>query len=263
MSYNIAPINTPNSLVNMLRPPYSKELPASLMRLPLNDFQRKLDFLFDTFLENYNRFKAGKMPFSLEKEYRLAGIPGPRQYEAFSMLFDYFKNEEFELLKDKMFFFYSLNSIDTEPKRSIIEFIENMINFDFDLQDKKVIFCCGTFWRRHPEMRRKILQLLERLYTEKKIEIQIYTNCKEEELNEYKKFIEQIKETSRFGLEDRIPIHFIQAGNDYYLIEFPHGEEIVVRLNMFMDIKKIVYKDGFEKASVEQFFYKLIQQALG
>jgi hypothetical protein len=63
-------------------------------------------------------------------------------------------------------------------------------------------------------------------------------------------------------LKERIAIHFIQAGNDYFFIEFPHSEEIMVRLNMYLDLNEITYRKDIEKTHVEQFFDKLIQQAL-
>ena len=263
MEQNLAPEKISHSWVNMFRPPYNKELPASYeIKGPFNDFQKNIDLLFDTFLENYNNYKAGEIPISLEKEYKDFGIPGPSQYAAFSELFSFFQDDEFELLKHKNFYYYDSTPMKTKPERGIVEFIENLINFDFTGQDKKVILCCGSFWEKCPEIREKVLHLFECLYTEKRITIHLYTNCKEKEIKGHDRFIEQIRGTSRFGLEERIPIHFIQAGNDYFFIEFPHAEEIVVRLNLFLDLKNIVYKNGYEKANVEKFFDNLIQQAL-
>jgi hypothetical protein len=249
----------------MFRPPYNKELPASYQtRGPFNEYQKDVDLLFDTFLGSYNSYKAGEMPRTLEKEYKDFGIPGPLQYEAFSGLFNFFKDEEFELLKHKNFYYYDSSPLNTKPKRAIVELVENLINFDFELagQEKKVILCCGSFWEKCPEIREKVLFLFERLLAEKGVEIHLYTNCKEEEIKGHKELIERIRATSSFGMKERIPIHFMQAGNDYFFIEFPHGEDIVVRLDLFLDIKDIIYKDEFEKVNVELYFDTLIQQAL-
>jgi hypothetical protein len=265
MGQNLAPEKTKHSKVNMYRPPYGKDLPVSYkVEGPFSDFQKDIDLLFDTFFENYNEYKAEKMPLSSENGYKDFGIPGPSQYKAFSDLFNFFKNEEFELLRHEDYSYYDLTSKKTQLDRGIVEFAENLINFDFDVdnQDKKVILSCGSFWKDQLEIREKMLGIFKHLHTEKGINIQLYMNCTKEEIKGHDEFIEQIKGTSRFGLKKRIPIHFIQAGNDYFYIEFPHAEEIVVRLNLFLDLKKIEYKGGFEKANVEQFFNKLIQQAL-
>jgi len=262
MEQNLAPEKIKHSWVNMYRPPYSKELPASYKaKGPFNDFQKDIDLLFDTFLENYNGYKAGKMPLASEEDYKNFGIPGPLQYEAFSGLFAFFGKEEFELLEHKDFSYYDLSS-NTQLDRGIVEFAEKLINFDFDNQDKKVVLSCGSFWKGQSEIREKMLEIFKRLYTDKGIKIHLYMNCEKEEIKGHDEFIEQINGTSCFGFKKRIPIHFIQAGNDYFYIEFPHAEEIFVRLNLFLDLKKIAYKDGFEKVNVEQFFNKLIQQAL-
>ena len=247
----------------MFSPPHGKGLPVDYkVKGPFDDFQKNVDLLFDTFLENYNYYKAGKIPLSLEDEYEAFGLPGPSQYDAFSKLFSLFKNEEFELLKSKDFYYYDLTQENTQSERGIVEFIENLINFDFVDQDRKVIFSCGSFWEKDLEIREKILNLLELLHINKGVKIQLYTNCEEEKIKGHNEFISQIKGTSSFGLRKRIPIHFFQAGNDYFFIEFPHAEEIIVRLDLFLDIKKIKCRDDLEKTDVEQFFYGLIQQAL-
>jgi len=247
----------------MFRSPYGKELPVDYKTEgPFDDFQKNIDILFDTFLENYNRYKAGEMPDSLEKDYKDFGIPGPSQYKAFSDFFHLFKYEEFALLGKRNFYYYDITQKDPQSERGIVEFIENLTNFDFADQDKKVILACGSFWGRNPEIREKALTLLESLHTNKGIEIHIYTNCPKNQIKGHDEFIEQITGTSSFDLKERIPIHFIQAGNDYFFIEFPHAEKMMVRLNLYLDIKKIVCKDDLEKHVVELFFIKLIQQAL-
>jgi hypothetical protein len=263
MKQNLVLERVNHSWVNMYRPPYNKELPASYeIKGPFNDFQKNIDLLFDTFMENYNHFKGGEIPLSLEKEFRHFGIPGPSQFAAFSELFSFFQEGEFELLKHRNFYYHDSALVKKPSERGIVEFIENLADFDFAGQDKKIILCCGSFWGKSTKVRDKVLCLFERLHTEKGITIHLYTNCKENEIIGHDKFIEEIRETSHYGLEERIPIHFIQAGNDYFFIEFPHGEEIVVRLSLFLDLKNIVYKNGYEKANVENFFDKLIQQAL-
>ena len=262
--HSLAPKKADHSWVNLYRSPYKRRFTAFFYRMkgPFTDFQKDADLLFDTFLENYNDYVAGKMPDSLEQEYKNFGIPGPLQYKAFNKLVTYFRYDEFEFLKHKHFYHYNTTLENTNFERGIIEFVGNLFNYDFNGQDKKLVLCCGSFWEKCPAIREKMLVLFERLYREKGIKIHIYTNCKKEEISEHKEFLEQISGTSCFGLETRIPIHFIQAGNDYFFIEFPHAEEIHVRLNLFMDLNTIKYKKNFHKADVELFFENLIQQAL-
>ena len=92
MSQNLEPERVKYSWVNIYRPPYGKELPPDYEpKGPFNDFQKDVDLLFDTFLENYNYYLEGNMPLSLEKEYKTFGIPGPSQYDAFNKLFSFLK----------------------------------------------------------------------------------------------------------------------------------------------------------------------------
>jgi hypothetical protein len=129
----------------------------------------------------------------------------------------------------------------TQKINAIFEFLENIAFFDFDSakQEKKVVFASGYFFKKNLEIRKRIVGLLQVLI-DKGIEVQLNTNCTKEEIaKEYGDFVKHIEGPSKFGLEKRIPIHFIQCGNDFYLIEFPHTEKTVVRLNMFLNINKI------------------------
>jgi hypothetical protein len=259
---NLAPERAKHTWVNMFHSLHNKEFPDSYkIKGPFDDFQKDVDLLFDTFLVNYNRYLSGEMPLSSEKKCKAFRIPGPSQYRAFNILFSYFKKEEFELLENNYFYYYNSLQQNTKIERGIIEFVENLVNFDFADQDRKVVMCCGTFYSRNLELRERILTAFESLY-KKGIEIHIYANCKKREIKGHDEFLKKIRETSSFGLKDRIPIHFIQAGNDYFFIEFPHAEEIIVRLNFFIDLKKMALKDGYKKGNVEQFFNELIKQAL-
>jgi len=262
MKQNIAPVKTQHNSINMFRPPYNKTIDSFKVRKPFTDSQKNIDLLFDTFLESYNNYRAGEISLAMEERFKDFGLPGPSQYKAFYELFNFFENEEFELLNQENFYFYDLTQNNTQSERGIVELVENLTDFDFANQDKKIILSCGSFWGRNPETREKMLKLFESIYTNNGVKIHIYTNCEKNEIKGHDNFLEQIKETAHFGLKKRIPIHFIQAGNDYFYIEFPHTEEIIVRLDLFLDLKKIVYKKGFNKANVEQFFNNLIQQAL-
>ena len=262
MEQILIPEKAKHSFINMFRPPYNKQLPASYeVKNHIDSFQKDVDFLFDTFLENYNYYRDEKMPFSQEKEFKAYNIPGPSQYKAFHELFSFFENEALELLKFKNFYYYDSTIKDAQLERGMLEFAEKLINYDFANQDKKVIISCASFYGKNTPLREKMLEVLESLH-KKGIEIKLYMNCKKREITGHDKFLKLIKKTSHFGLKKRIPIHFIQAGNDYFFIEFPHTEEIRVRLNLFLDLKEIEYKKDIKKADVENFFYNIIQQTL-
>jgi hypothetical protein len=70
------------------------------------------------------------------------------------------------------------------------------------------------------------------------------------------------KGKSLFGLKNRMPIHFIRCGNDYFFIEFPHTEEISNRLNVFLDLNNVSFKPGKSKVNAVRFFDNLVKKAL-
>jgi hypothetical protein len=134
MKQNLAPLNSKHTFPNMFRLPYGKELPISCSEIPsdsyqkvnsLNDFQKDIDILFDTFLERYNKFKAGEMASDTEVDYKSLGIPGPTQYEAFSELVSFFHKEEFEFFNQHNYYFYDLTINDDISEIGMVEFIKN------------------------------------------------------------------------------------------------------------------------------------------
>ena len=175
---SLAPEKVRHSWVNMYRDPYKNPLPFDYKpKGPFDDFQKNIDFLFDTFLESYNLYNAGEMPDDLEEEYKKAYLPGPLQYKAFRDLFAFFEHGELELLRRKKFYYYALTEKITESEMGIIEFLEKLDEFDFANQDKKVIFCCGSFWNNLPEIQKKALKIFDNLYTNKGIDVKLYMNC--------------------------------------------------------------------------------------
>jgi hypothetical protein len=280
MTNNLAPVKAPHTSVNMLRLPYKRKLPTSykiqdyFSRIQetqrdsseslncFSSFQTDVDILFDTFLENYNRYKTEKITKDMDEEFEIFGIPKTAQYEAFSNLVDFSEKHELEFLDRNEYYYYDLTEKNNQQFNAMFEFLENIVNFDFAKQEKKVVFASGSFFRNYPEIRKQLVELFQRLINEG-IRVELKTNCKEDEIHkQYKDFTEQVKSHSKFGLNKRIPIHFIQAGNDYYFIEFPHTEKTIMRLDMFLDINTIKLKKGKSKADVEQFFNNLILKAL-
>jgi hypothetical protein len=281
MTNNLTPAKAFHTSVNMLRLPHKGKLPVDYKiqdyfsnakerqldpfkkKENFSEFQTDTDILFDTFLENYNRYKNKEINVALDKKLELFGAPKAAQYKAFSDLINFSEKGELEFLNRNEYYFYDLTDKNYQELNAIFEFIENIVDFDFDLakQEKKIVLSSGSFFKNYPEIRKRMVGLFQ-LLIDKGVKVELYTNCEEDEIAEqYDDFIKQVKKHSRFGLKNRIPIHFIQAGNDYYFIEFPHTEKTVIRLNMFLDINTIKYKKGKTKADVKLFFDNLILKA--
>jgi len=100
----LKPENSPHTYILFLCYPYKKEFPVPYkIEVPTNDFQRDIDISFDTFFECYNDFKNKKMT-DKEERYKLYGIPGPSQYEAFFEFFNFFLTEKTQHLCINRFF---------------------------------------------------------------------------------------------------------------------------------------------------------------
>jgi len=263
--------------VNFVRPPYGKELPASYrIQIPdherQKDLQKDVDISFDTYLECFNDYKTGKMT-EKEERYKLYGVPGPSQYKAFSEFFKFFSEDEFEFKDRRIFCYYDIAKMDKLAELANIEalsevvcvlkFLDNLTKFDFSGQkQKKVVYCSGSFWKKIPNVRVKVISQLETL-EQKGVNVQMFTNAEitEDHMDRISHLAKKTK--SRFGLKKRIPIHFIQCADECYFINFPHTEYIVTRLNMFLDLNEdYKYKSRKSKADVVQFFDRLIKRAL-
>ena len=257
----VMPINSPHTYIDMFHPPYGKNLIPTKAYDSSDDFKLDIDILFDTFLDGYNDFLSGKMTKG-EDFYKSYGIPGPSQYKAFNEFYNLFSKYEFEFLNKPIFYFYDMTMMNDLSKIGTLEFIENLTKFDFDKagQEKKVVFASGSFWEKKLDIRERMISYFEILH-KNGIEVQIYTNSKETEPH-MDRLSNMGNGKSRFGLKKRIPIHFIRCGNDYFFIEFPHTEDIIVRLNMFLDLNNVELKPELSKADVVQFFDNLINKAL-
>ena len=262
MNGNVVLKNSCPKQVNMLRPPYNKEFPNSYkMQGPFDDLQEDIDILFDTYLENANAFKAGKIQMMAEDSYKILGIPGPSQYRAFCDFFKLISGEEFYVFKRPYFYINDLDQCkDNENYESpTLEFVKNIRNYDFGRQKKEIFLASGSFCREYPNARKKMIVNLNYLYEEMGIKVHLYTQAKPEEEHLHG-IIKEIKETSKFGLKKRIPIHFIRCG-DYVLLEFPHTEQLHVRLDWLLDINKLEIKPDKTKKDIFQFFDNLIHKA--
>jgi hypothetical protein len=238
------------------------EMTIAPKRSPNEDLE-SIGLLWEGFLENYDAFKAKKMHLKDEDKYRLLSVPGPTQYRAFVQLFDFFKKEE-QLVKEYPDILYTYDLIDEELETlPILEVLQNLCSsVEYDVKGKNIVMASGSFWGQNPAIRAKIISCLEDLYKKGAV-VTIFARAGKDE-ESVTNIIEPIKEKSRFGLRDRIPIHFLRVDKDYIQLELPHTESVLFRLNMFLDLNKIEpeLKEGRTKEDLLAFFNNLITKAL-
>lgn len=216
--------------------------------------------LFQAFWGNYGAFKAGKMSMDAEENYRIFGVPGPSQYQAFFRFFQFFKDREEMVQKQDYIYMYDLLEMEQSSEPAMLEFLKNIDSPVFDVRGKDVILAFGSFWGQHHPTRARIISLLANLHS-KGADVRIYTQAAEDEKH-IADIIAPVKQKSRFGLKKRIPIHFIRVGGEYVFFEFPHTETTAVRLNMLLDINAHELAPGQTKEGLLNFFDGLIQGAL-
>ena len=223
--------------------------------------------LWTRFLENYTALKNGEMDED-EDIYRFLNIPGPSQYRAFIDLFGFFDGEEEyfkELLlnnENNIFYTYDLMDPENLTTTPILDFLENLSSPAYDAKGKNIIMSSGSFWKQISHTRKKAITSFGELY-KKGASVSIYTQAKNDEV-----FIDNImlpiKKASRFGLNNRIPMHFLKADMDYAQPELPHTESTMFRLTMFLDFQKLEpkLKDGKTRKDLSNFFDKMVKEAM-
>ena len=214
----------------------------------------RVDFLYD-----YNKCKSEGMSAEDELKYSFFCVPGPSQYNAFSGLFDLFKEKEniINSPSAKEFqYAYDCQFMD-ERGSSTMQFLTNLVSH-YDVKNKNIIMTSGSFWKDRPSIRQKMISLFNQLDA-KGANVLIYTQAgvNEEYMNDISK---SVLEKSKFDLQERIAIHYIQADEDFILVEFPHTEITDFRLNWLLDLNRIEIKNG--KSCLLQYFDSLIRRVL-
>jgi hypothetical protein len=218
-----------------------------------------LQQLWSAFLVNYYAFKKREMPIKDEFKYKLFSSPGPSQYRAFLRFFKFLKKEEHTVEEQKFWdylYMYDWLYMKDDAEPAMLRFVRNLDTLDFDVKNNKIVLAFGSFWRPHLPTRKKMIDALNKL-DEKGANISIYAQVKENE--PYMELLNRsIIEKSRFGLEKRIPIHFVWAG-DYIFLEFPHTETTEFRLNWLLDLNNMEYKWWKSKNGQLRYFNSLIK----
>jgi hypothetical protein len=211
-----------------------------------------IEMLWDAFNENYDAFKAGKMPLEDEINYQLFSSPGPSQYKAFSDFFDILEGgkDYIRSLKGQMYMhdFADVKDGTTEP--DILELLQKLYATD-DYNPKEITLISGLLWGQHEETRKKILSRFKQFH-DKKNKVRLLTRADKEVTEEYTSIF---SDDSQFYMPKRKPFHFVLAGNDYLYFEFPHTESTVFRLNMLLDLNTLNYKKGKSKTDMLRFLY--------
>jgi len=230
---------------------------------PGKEFVGNPDFikaLWLAFLNNYHAFRARKMIPEDEVKFNLLSSPGPMQYNAFFQLFGNFIKEE-ETFWENRNFMYMHDLANMEgPEPAILHFLRNLSSDNYNPSGKTITMAAGSFWEEHLPTRKKIIQELIKLHA-KKTKVRIVTQAKDK--GEYiADLFQHIESNSHFNLPRRIPMHFMLAGEDYLLFEFPHTESSAFRLNMFQDLNNMKLKPGRTKADVLNFLETIVEGAL-
>jgi hypothetical protein len=224
--------------------------------------QYALKELWGAFLENYNAFKNGQMQKSDEFKYKLISSPGPSQYCAFFRLFKFFTNEELIVEEQKFWdylYMYDWVFMNEESEPAMLRFVMNINNSGYDPMNKTIVLSFGSFWQQHLPTREKMISELNELYR-KGAKVCIYAQAKDNDAH-IEKLDESIRKRSFFGLQKRIPIHYVRV--DYYVfLEFPHTETTEFRLNWLLDLNSAKYKWWKTKNGLVRYFDSLTKGAL-
>jgi len=230
-------------------------------RNPPGCMEERINDILDGFRTNYNTVKRKKNQKD-EDDCKLLGIPGPFQYRKFGEFFSFFRKEEHIIEK----FFDTVHTydlFDTEKLTALptLEFLQNLYTSSYEVREKDVAISSGSFWKQNQPTGVRIISHLEELH-KKGARIKILSQAKETEENIVRLSV-PIKNNSRFGLYNRIPIHFIKVGDDFLQIEFPHTEASLFRLIMFLDLQKIEpeLKPGKTVKDLSDFFDKMLREA--
>jgi hypothetical protein len=216
--------------------------------------------LWDGFLENYIACRDKVMTDDDEPKYKVFDAPGPSQYKAFVFFFGLIKGEaDWIWEKRDDMHMHDLYDMESYGGPAILEFLQNLNSpACYDCVGQTITMVSGTFWRVHLVTGAKIVSYFNNLSTSG-ANVRILTQAKNEEphaaaISQFR--MENYKALS--NLDTRRPIHFILVGEDYLFFEFPHTESTEFRLNMFLDLNAIPFKDVDGKRKLIDFLNKLI-----
>jgi len=189
------------------------------------------------------------------------GIPSPKQYEAFNALYSCVNSDYFDKHKKGL---YNIARLSRCPVA--LNLLKGIYD-NFEIEPvKKIKIICGSFWRKPLWLRSEIINYLNKLNTEYKIEVEIFNNCAKNEDDEIKKLNENIYPDKFYPLKRRAMIHYIliyyKNGDTKLYIEYPHSEKHYLRLYMLLtpeDMNSPELKD--KRELILQFLEGIIEKA--
>jgi hypothetical protein len=218
--------------------------------------------LWDVFRYNYIAFKEGVMKIEDEPKYKVLDSPGPSQYRAFAIFFDFIKGEaDWIWNKRNDMHMHDLYDMESYGGPAILDFLQNLNSpANYNCAGQTIIMVSGTFWRGHLPTGEKIVSYFNNLSTNgADVRILTQAKCEEPHVSAIAQYRRENYAPAISNIDKRRPIHFILAGEDYLYFEFPHTESTEFRLNMFLDLNTVPFKDGIEKHHLINFFNKIIE----
>ncbi|MCL2191692.1 MAG: hypothetical protein FWB79_06880 [Treponema sp.] len=195
----------------------------------------------------------------------LLGSPGHSQYSAFKEFFDLFRDKKQVAEDDEglgCHYFYYLKWKDGPTVSPSVRLLKWLCDSSCDVEGKTIIKASGSFWSRNMETREQAVSFFNTLH-DRGADVRIYARARESDPG-IERLAAKIRDKSRFGLEKRIPIHYVRVGTDLIYLEYPHTESTVYRLVMPLDLNRVGPKleDGKTKEDVVGFFDGLVKGVL-
>ena len=223
--------------------------------------RKYVDYFYRSVINIMEEVKSGKNNYHENEYYKEMGIPSPEQYIAFNDLYSCVNNDYFDKHEKGL---YNIARLSRNP---VALNLLKEINDNFEIEPvKKIKIICGSFWRKPIWLRREIINYLNKLNTEHKIEVEIFNNCAKDEDNEIKKLNDNIYPNKFYPLKRRAMIHYILIyytnGDTKLYIEYPHSEKHYLRLYMLLtpkDMNSPELKD--KKEQILQFLEGIIEKA--
>ena len=221
--------------------------------------------LWKGFSRRYGILRTGVVYPKDDAKRELLGTPGHSQYRAFKEFFDFFKGKK-QAVEDEeslgSHYFYSLKGNNNSTVPPSVELLKWLCTSSYNVEGKSIVKASGSFWGRNMKIREQAISCFTELH-KKGADVSIYARAREDEPG-IEGIIAPIKNNSHFGLENRIPIHYVRVGTDFIYLEYPHTESTVYRLVMPLDLNGVGprLEDGKTKEDVVRFFDGMIEGAL-
>jgi|TergutMp193P3_1026864.scaffolds.fasta_scaffold01894_4 hypothetical protein len=219
--------------------------------------RKYVDYFYNSILNIMEDVKSGNNNYYPNEYYKAMGMPSPEQYIAFNELYSFFNNDYFDKQGKGL---YNLARLSRKP--IALKIIKDIYD-NFEIEPvKKITIVCGSFWRKPLWLRGEIINYLNKLNAEHNVEVELFTNCADDEEDGIENLNDDIYANKFHRLKNRVMIHYILADDKKLYIEYPHSEKHYLRLYMLLTSKELdspELKD--KKQKIIQFLKGLIEKA--